>query len=131
MNREELERHILEAYGVEPDKPWIDSPESEVFRHANNRKWFALIMDISRDKLGLEGTDIVSVVNLKFDPMLGGSLRAEPGIFAAYHMNKEKWITVLLDGSVPAEKIEMLVSFSYSETSVKMRTKSRKRVREE
>jgi predicted DNA-binding protein (MmcQ/YjbR family) len=28
-----------------------------------------------------------------------------PGYRPAYHMNKEHWITVLLDGSVPFEKI--------------------------
>ena len=55
MNREELEEWIREQYGAEPDHPWMDSPECAVFRHAGNRKWFALIMEVPKDKLGLPG----------------------------------------------------------------------------
>ena len=32
------------------------------------------------------------------------TLRAQRGILPAYHMNKERWISVLLDGSVPLEQ---------------------------
>ena len=54
MNREELEAYILNHYSTEPDYPWADTPRAAVFRHANNRKWFALVMDVPRDKLGLQ-----------------------------------------------------------------------------
>ncbi len=45
-------------------------------------------MDVPKNKLGLAGSDVIDVVNLKCDPILIGSLRKEPGIFPAYHMNK-------------------------------------------
>lgn len=123
MNREELERYILENYDIEPDHPWIGYPEDEVFRHRSNRKWFALVMDVARNKLGLQGTEMLSVVNLKCDPMLAGSLRGEPGIFPAYHMNKEKWITLALDGTVPADRIIALLEMSYCATKQRRRGK--------
>ncbi len=119
MNRLELKQFIFEKYCVEPDYPWIKSPNFEVFRHYNNQKWFALIMDIPRNKIGLQGDKKLDVVNFKCDPVLIGSLLSEPGIFPAYHMNKEKWITVALDGTVSDDIIKMLLDISYDATAYK------------
>ena len=46
MNRKGLEQLIFDTYSVEPDYPWMDTPESAVFRHATNRKWFALVTTV-------------------------------------------------------------------------------------
>ena len=97
-----------------------------MFRHANNRKWFALVMEVSRDKLGLAGTEKLDIVNFKCDPILISSLRGETGIFPAYHMNKASWITAALDGSVPVETIELLLDVSYELTKPKLRRKAAK-----
>ena len=61
MNREELEAYILNHYSTEPDYPWADTPRAAVFRHVANRKWFALMMEVPRNKLGLAGTEILDV----------------------------------------------------------------------
>lgn len=53
MDRAELESYISDHYSTEPDYPWADTPRSAVFRHAGNRKWFALITEVPRDRLGL------------------------------------------------------------------------------
>jgi predicted DNA-binding protein (MmcQ/YjbR family) len=73
-------------------------------------------MDIPRSRLGLRGESTIDIVNLKCDPVLTGSLRMEKGIFPAYHMNKDKWISVALDGSVDDEQIKMLLDMSYELT---------------
>ena len=86
MTRDELQRYIFDHYSTEPDYPWPGAPNHAVFRHGGNRKWFALVLDVPRNKLGLPGTQVIDVVNLKCDPILIGSLRGEPGIFPAYHM---------------------------------------------
>lgn len=104
MNHKELEAYILKHYGTEPDYPWADTPRAAVFCHAGNRKWFALMMEVPRDKLGLPGTEKLDIVNFKCDPILIASLRGEAGIFPAYHMNKSSWITAALDSRVPVEK---------------------------
>ena len=119
MDREELRLFILSSYSAEPDHPWHSHPRFEVFRHSNNKKWFALVMDIPKSKLGLQNTDMIDVVNLKCDPILVGSLRGDAGIFPAYHMSKANWITVALDGSVPDEKLKMLLDLSYELTATK------------
>ena len=127
MNREELEAYILNHYSTEPDYPWADTPRAAVFRHAGNRKWFALVMEVPRDKLGFAGTENLEIVNFKCNPILIASLRGEPGIFPAYHMNKASWITVALDGSVPVETIELLLDVSYELTKPKIRRKTANR----
>ena len=126
MNREELEAYILNHYSTEPDYPWADTPRAAVFRHANNRKWFALMMEVPRDKLGLAGAEKLDIVNFECDPILIASLRGEPGIFPAYHMNKSSWITAALDGSVSTETIELLLDVSYELTMPKTRRKAAK-----
>ena len=60
----------------------------------------------------------MDVVNLKCDPIMVGSLRSRSGFFPAYHMNKESWITVALDGSVPDDMIKMLLDMSFHATAV-------------
>ena len=127
MNREELEAYILNHYSTEADYPWADTPRAAVFRHVANRKWFALVMEVPRDKLGLPGTEKFDIVNFKCDPILIASLRGETGIFPAYHMNKASWITAALDGSVPAETIELLLDVSYELTKPKIRRKTANR----
>ncbi len=119
MNRTELKQFIMENYNAKADYPWLKYPNYEVFRHSSNQKWFALIMDVPKDKLGLHGSEPLNVVNFKCDPILVGSLRGEAGIFPAYHMNKEQWITVALDGSVSDEQIKMLLDMSYEATASK------------
>ena len=41
-----------------------------VFRRKDNDKWFAIIMDVPADKLGLDGSQSIDIVNLKADPGL-------------------------------------------------------------
>lgn len=112
--REELFDLAKGLYGTEPDYPWGDN--NAVLRHQPSRKWYAVILEVGRSKLGLSGEGTVDVVNVKCDPLLSGTLRQEPGIFPAYHMNKEKWISILLDGSVDAELMKSLLEMSHQLT---------------
>ena len=66
-----------------------------------------------------EGDELIDVLNLKCDPIAAQSLRARPGILPAYHMNHAQWISVLLDGTVPAEEIYPLIDMSYDLTATK------------
>lgn len=69
MNRTELETYISETYGADPEYPWIKYPEYMVFRHGNNQKWFALIMNVPKDKLGLSEDGSLDILNVKCDPV--------------------------------------------------------------
>ena len=116
MNRSELEVYIAEIYSTEGEHLFDKYPSFLVFRHKGNRKWFAVIMDIPKNNLGLTDEREIRVVNLKCDTRLIGSFREEPGIFPGWHMNKAHWISVALDGTVEDEKIKFLVDMSYELT---------------
>ncbi len=114
--RDKIEKYINEHYDALQEYPWDDTPNFTTFKHKSNKKWFALIMDIPYEKLNIEKEGKVNVINLKNIPDMIGSLRTKYGIFPAYHMNKEHWITVLLDGTIPEEEICSLIDVSYELT---------------
>lgn len=113
----EIIRHIKEFYGVQPDFLWEKSPENAALRHINSKKWFGVLMlDTPKKRLGIDDGKTVDIMVLKCDPILIGSLIAKSGYLPGYHMNKEHWITVLLDETVSAEEIFGLIDMSYEMT---------------
>lgn len=105
--------HLAAQYGAQPEYLWARYPSYAVLRHSRNRKWFAVVMDVPRDRLGLDGTGRVELVDLKVDPLLSGSLREQPGILPAYHMHKGNWVSVLLDGTADWDLIAFLTEMSF------------------
>lgn len=116
MTRAEWEDYIFQTYGAVGEHLWAKYPNYAVFRHRENRKWFAAMMSIPKEKLGLSESGMIDVLNVKCDPILTGSLRTEPGFFPAYHMSKTSWLTIALDGSAEEEKIKWLLDLSYDLT---------------
>lgn len=123
MKLKELNAFIFDTYSVEPDHPFRMDDVSSVYRHTDNRKWFAITMNVPYRTLGLAREGHVDIVNLKCDPLLAGSLRGRNGFLPAYHMNKDRWITALLDGSAEDAEIVALLAMSYDLTAA--RTKKR------
>ena len=121
MTRQELTDYIFDAFSVEPDYPFSRDDVTCVFRHTDNRKWFGIMMKIPYGTLGMNRDGETDIVNIKCDPVLMGSLRGKPGFRPAYHMNKDKWITILLDGSAGREEITALVDMSFRMTETKLR----------
>lgn len=124
MNREELMTYISEIYHADGDFPWANLPGYAVFRHLDNQKWFALIADVPKKKLGLQEDGMLDILNVKCDSIMIGSFRAEPGIYPAYHMNKASWLSVALDGSADDEKIKLLLDISYQLTAKKVKKRN-------
>lgn len=123
MTLDELKKYISDTYSTDMDYPWRKYPNHGVFRHSNNRKWFALLMDVSKDKLGLESTEMLNILNVKLEPMMIDVLKSLDGFFPAYHMNKSSWITIALDGSVDDEQIKNLIDISFNMTMSKVKMK--------
>ena len=119
MNRQELEKYIVDTYGVKPEYPWSKYPTFAVFRQETNQKWFAVIMTIDKRKLGIKENGKIDVVNVKCEPNFAASTWEQQGIYPAYHMNKEHWLTVALDGSVLEENLKFLLALSFDLTDSK------------
>lgn len=94
--------------GAYRDLPFDDN--FVAMRHASNRRIFALIYDYEGQVR----------VNVKADPERIYDYReAFPAVTPGYHMNKNHWNTITLDGSMPDEAIAALVAESFDLTKPK------------
>ena len=102
------------------DNPFEDDFDTTVFRHGEGGKWFGLVMNVHRSRVGLLGEGNVDVLNLKCDPDEAFILRElYESIIPAYHMNKRHWISVILNGVVPEDFTARLIEKSYNLTCKK------------
>ena len=120
MTRQAFLDYCLDTYGTAADYPFDEDFETAVFRHANNRKWYAIMMRVPRRKFGIDSDEVVDVVNLKLPLEMFGSFGAADGVYPAYHMNKLHWISVLLPDAAD-DLVEFLVNASYEATREKKR----------
>lgn len=119
MNRDDVIRYAEKTYGILPEYLWAKYPNYAVLRRIDNRKWFATLMDIPKNKVGLDGNDIVEILNVKCDPILLGSLLKKDGFYPAYHMNKSNWVSILLNDRSVQEETFMFLNLSYELTANK------------
>ena len=105
---------VQEKYGNQLEYLWEKSPDTAVLRHKGNKKWYAVLMKISLDKLekGREGQ--VEAVNLKHDQV--ADLLSQKGIYPAYHMNKRYWVSVALDDTLSDSAVLELIERSWNLT---------------
>ena len=118
MTKQEFLECCLSAYGTSPDYPFEEDFVTAVLRHANNRKWYAIVMRVSRRKFGFDSDEIIDIVNLKLPTEMFGSFGAADGVYPAYHMNKLHWISVLLPDA-PDDVVQFLVNVSFEATKDK------------
>ena len=110
--------YIKKKYKASPEYLWKRYPDYAVFRHSDNNKWFALQAAVPGEKLEVGGEDLIEVINVKIDDMFfRDMLIQQDGILPAYHMNKQHWITVLLDGTVSEKQVFDLIDASFMATA--------------
>ncbi len=109
---------VAEKYNTFPEQLWTSFPNYSVLRHSNG-KWYGVIMDVPKEKLGLAGKEKVDVIDVKCDFLEQGFLLGLKGVLPAYHMNKSKWVTILLDGSVDKNIILEAIEMSYKNLTKK------------
>ncbi len=112
MDRFELKNYLINTYGAILDTPWDKYPNYWVFRK-NSKKCFAFVLDIPKSRLGIKEEGIIDIVNLKISPYMIGSALTKKGFYPAYHMNKEHWVSVILDGTIPEDELKMFVDISF------------------
>ena len=115
MTKQQFLKYRLYTYGTSPDYPFDEDFETAVLRHADNRKWYAIVMRVSLRKFGFDNDEVIDVVNLKLPTEMFGSFGAADGVYPAYHMNKLYWISVLLPDA-PDDVVQFLVNVSFEVT---------------
>lgn len=106
-------KHIEETYPSFAEY-LFETSDTAVFRKGEKKKWFAVVMHISRKTLGLQSDEKVDVLNVKLNPSEIALLVDYKGYFPAYHMNKKHWCTIVLDGTVDIDEICYRIEQSYS-----------------
>ena len=116
--RDKTIAYIKKKYKTQPEHLWKRFPEYIIFRHDDNEKWFAAVMDVPKNRLGLKGEEIVDILNVKIaDPFFADLLVGQKGFFRGYHISRGNWISILLDGTVPFDEICALIDESYLATA--------------
>ena len=124
MTKQEFLECCLNTYGTSPDYPFDEDFETAVLRHADNRKWYAIMMRVSRRKFGFDSDEIIDVVNLKLPTEMYGSFGVADGVYPAYHMNKLHWISVLLPDATE-DVVAFLTNASFEATSSKRKPRKK------
>lgn len=111
---------ILSNFDVKPDFPWREEQFQTygTFRHADTKKWFALIMNVKRSAL-LKNKDstLIDIINLKTQTADKDAQQYPGSVFPAYHMNHQTWISVVLDESMSDDAVMKLVRRSFDLTT--------------
>ena len=120
--REKITDFALTLPGAVADMPFEDDFDTTVFRHGEGGKWFGLVMNVEKSRVGLRGEGKIDVLNLKCDPEESFIVREMyEGIIPAYHMNKEHWSTVIIGKDATEENITDMLYTSYLLTQKKPR----------
>lgn len=105
--RKEAIAYCLTLEDSYEDYPFHD-PNWCVIRHKSNNKVFAWIFD----------KDGYVWINVKCDPQWRDFFRkAFSAVIPAYHLNKEHWNSIILDGSMPEEEIQKMINESHALTA--------------
>ncbi|MCM1307842.1 MAG: MmcQ/YjbR family DNA-binding protein [Butyrivibrio sp.] len=123
--RDDIINEAKKRYKASDEHLWAGAPNDFILRRSDNRKWFAVVMNIDGGKLGLDG-ERASILNVKAEPEMIALLAGTPGYFPGYHMNKSCWLTVLLDGTVDRRNIFSLLDTSFELTAGGKRTGNRR-----
>ncbi|MEE3393481.1 MAG: MmcQ/YjbR family DNA-binding protein [Lachnospiraceae bacterium] len=116
--RQDVFDYVKKKYKSKIEYLWKRYPNYAVFRHEDNQKWYGIVMDVSREKLGIGGSDVVDILNVKLDDLLfRDMLLAQDGILPGYHISRGNWISILLDGTVDFNQICDLIDVGFEVTA--------------
>ena len=111
---ESVIEYARNTYGDELEFLWEKFPKNAILRRKDNRKWYAALLTISKSKLGAFPDEEIEVLDLRAAPEAIPDMVDGKRVFAGYHMNKKHWITLPLDGTLPAEEICAMLDTSYA-----------------
>ena len=114
MEAKEIISYIKNKYQDELEYLWDKFPENAIWRNKQNNKWYGLIMIIDENKLGIKGNKKIEIIDLRYPKDDIKNIVDNKKIFKGYHMNKNNWITIKLDGSVTLKEIYNLIDISYN-----------------
>ena len=117
----EAEDYILSHCEALTDHSFEEDPTVTIFRRADNNQRFAATKNVGRRSVDAGQMGRIDILNLSLDPRLVASLRTREGFRPAWRMNRNRWVTILLDGTVPDDEIRSYLDMSYKNAGRKGR----------
>ncbi|MBQ9314805.1 MAG: MmcQ/YjbR family DNA-binding protein [Clostridia bacterium] len=109
---QEVIQYVRKKYGDDLEFLWDKLPEAAIWRNKENQKWYGILMKVSERKLGINSDKIVDMIDLRC--IKGENIVDNQKIFPGYHMNKQSWITIKLDGTMKTKEIFEAIDKSYN-----------------
>lgn len=116
MEQEEILQYVKNVYGTEPEYIWQEHPTCAVLRIKDTGEWYGVLMNITKEEIGMEGEGKVEILNVRCAPEMEAVLLDEKGFFPGYLMEQEEWNSIVLDGRIGEIKILDLLDKSYEFT---------------
>ena len=91
----------------------FEKTEAMGFTVEESSKWYALMMEVPLQKLGVASQANALILNVKIHPEDKERLLSTDGIFEAYHMNKKHWISIALNVCTDDALIKECIYTSY------------------
>lgn len=110
-----IARLINERYQDEPEFAWTKFPGYGIYRNPNNKKGYALVMNIDKSKIAA-GTGEAEIINVKLNSEIIPALLNKKGFYPSYHMQKKNWLSIILDDTLPDEEIMQYIIESHQFT---------------
>ena len=112
---EDVLRYVKERYNSTTVKPFKTNPDIKALVTPKG-KWYALFLDVEYNKLKKDSlvNSKVKVINLKHISSKISTITDDRNIFPSYHMNKNHWISVVLDNNIDIEYVKELIELSYN-----------------
>jgi len=105
--------YISQTYDDQLEFLWKKFPQNAIWRRSDTNKWYGLLSTIPKSKLGLDSDEIVTVLDVRAETDEIETLVDDLKYFPGYHMNKNHWYTIILDGSVATSEIADRIQASY------------------
>ena len=109
----EIISYVNKKYNDDLEFLWDKFPTYAVLRNKINNKWYAVILKINENKLIANTNNLITIIDLRCDNKKINEIVDNKNIFKGYHMNKNNWITIKLDGSIPTKEIIKMIDESY------------------
>ncbi len=110
----EIIKYIKNKYNDDLEYLWKNFPTDAIWRNKKSGKWYGLLLVIEESKLGINSKNTVEIIDLRYQKDNINKIIDNKKIFGGYHMNKNSWITIKLDGSVDIKEIYKLIDNSYA-----------------
>ena len=109
----EIISYVKKKYNDDLEFLWNKFPTDAVLRNKINNKWYAVILAINENKLVTNTDNLITIIDLRCDNKKINEIVDNKNIFRGYHMNKNNWITIKIDGSIPTKEICNMIDESY------------------